>query len=383
MRLFISAGEPSGDLHGANLIQSLRELEPDVQVHGFGGERMAAAGCELVYPLTNLAMVGLWRVICAVPRFWRVLKQGEAFFQEHRPDALVLIDFPGFHWWLARAARKHGIPVIYFVAPQLWAWGGWRVHKMRRLVNRVLCTLPFEEDWYRQRQVPAQYVGHPYFDELRQCQLDGSFLHSQRSRPGEIVAILPGSRGQELHYNVPAMVRAAGLIHARRPDVRFLVACVKEPHARLVQEKLAGTELPIEVHHGMTPEIIQLAHSCMACSGSVGLELLYRGKPSVIVYQTDWTGIFLAALLKTAPHISLVNLLAGRRILPEYWGSRCYGATMANHILTWLQDRTAYESVRGELAALRDRVAEPGACRRAAAAVLDTLRQPLVTPAAA
>jgi lipid-A-disaccharide synthase len=383
MRLFVSAGEPSGDLHGANLIQCLREQRPDLEVHGFGGERMAAAGCSLVYPLTNLAMVGLWRVICAVPQFWNVLKQGEAFFDSHRPDALVLIDFPGFHWWLARAAKKRGIPVLYFVAPQLWGWGGWRVRKMRRLVNRVLCTLPFEEDWYRQRQVPAQYVGHPYFDELRQYQLDGPFLHSQRSRPGEIVAILPGSRGQELRYNLPALTRAAGLIHARRPDVRFLVACLKDAHAEQVRQQLAGSHLPIEVHSGRTPEIIQLAHSCMACSGSVGLELLYRGKPSVIVYQTDWTGIILATLLKTAPYISLVNLLAGRLILPEYWGSRCYGQTLADHILTWLQDRAAYEAVRGELAALRERVAEPGACRRAAAAVLETLGQRPATAEAA
>src|SRR5690348_3802762 len=152
MRLFVSAGEPSGDLHGANLIESLRRRQPNVQISGFGGERMAAAGCQLLYPLCDLALVGLIRVLVNVPRFRGILKLADRFFHEQRPDALVLIDYPGFHWWLARCARKHGVPVLYFIPPQLWAWGSWRVRKMRRLIDRVLCTLPFEEPWYRQRR---------------------------------------------------------------------------------------------------------------------------------------------------------------------------------------------------------------------------------------
>ena len=373
MRLFISAGEPSGDLHGANLIQSLRRRRPGVEVHGFGGDRMAAAGCHLLFPLCDLALVGCFRVLASVPRFYGILGQADRFFHEHRPDAVVLIDYPGFHWWLARCARAHGIPVFYFVPPQLWGWLSGRVRKMRRLVDHVLCTLPFEEPWYRERGVPARYIGHPYFDELRGQRLDGAFVAAQRARPGTVVGLLPGSRNQELHYNLDSLVRAAGLVHRRRPDVRFLVACLKPEHARRARAHLRDPALPVEVHAGRTPEIIHLAHSCISVSGSVSLELLYRARPAVVVYRHHWSGILLARLLQRCPYISLVNLLAGKPLYPEFLTARCPAEGMAGHVLRWLDDRHAYEALCGELAALRDRVAEPGACDRAAAAVLDVL----------
>ncbi len=370
MRLFVSAGEPSGDLHGANLIHALRQREPSLDIRGFGGERMAVAGCRLVYPLCEMALVGLFRVIANVPKFRRILKLAERDFLEHRPDALVLIDFPGFHWWLARRARAQGIPVLYFVPPQLWGWLSYRVRKMRRLIDRVLCTLPFEQEWYRQRNVSAEYIGHPYFDELREQRLDDAFLAAERSRPGVIIGLLPGSRDQELHYNLSSLLRAAALVHSQRPDARFLVACFREQHRRQVEEQLRGSGLPIEAHTGRTPEIIQLAHSCLAVSGSVSLELLYRGKPSAILYRHHWTGIALAHLLKNCRFITLVNLLADKELFPEYFGTSCPAEMLANHVLRWMNDRPAYDALCSELIALRERVAAPGACERAAEAVL-------------
>lgn len=375
MRLFVSAGEPSGDLHGANLIHALRQREPGLEIHGFGGERMAAAGCRLHYPLCHLAVVGIAPVLANLPRFWRLLGMAERFFQEQRPDALVLIDYPGFHWWLASRARAQGIPVLYFVPPQIWGWLTYRVRKMRRLIDRVLCTLPFEEEWYRQRNVAAEYIGHPYFDELRAQRLDGAFMEAQQSKSGVVVALLPGSRNSELHFNLSSLLRAAALIHARRPDVRFLLACFRDEHRRQVEERIPALGLPIEVHMGRTPEIIQLAHSCLAVSGSVSLELLYRGKPSAVLYRHRWFSIALAHLLKRVPFITLVNLLAKKELFPEYFGTRCPAEMLADHVLHWLNDRSAYEALCGELAALRERVAAPGACERAAEAVLALVRQ--------
>lgn len=383
MRLFVSAGEPSGDLHGANLIHALRQREPGVEVHGFGGERMAAAGCRLAFPLCEMALVGLFRVLANVPKFWGILGLAERVFQEQRPDALVLIDYPGFHWWLARRARAHGIPVLYFVPPQLWGWLSYRVRKMRRLIDRVLCTLPFEEEWYRQRNVAAEYIGHPYFDELREQRLDNAFLADQQAQSGAIIGLLPGSRNQELHYNLSSLLRAAALIHACRPDARFLVACYRDHHRHRVEEQLRGLDLPIEVHVGRTPEIIHLAHSCLAVSGSVSLELLYRGKPSAILYRHHWTGVALAHLLKNCRYITLVNMLADKELFPEYFGTRCPAETLADHVLHWLNDRAAYDALCGELAALRERVAVPGACERAAEAVLALVRQQGGQPLAA
>src|SRR5262245_24549663 len=194
MRIFLSAGEPSGDLHGASLIQALRHRDPGIECVGFGGERMEAAGCRLLYPLCQLAIMGFLRVLPGIPTFYRFLRHADGFFRERRPDALVLIDYPGFHWWLARRAHAHGIPVFYFVPPQLWAWAGWRVRKMRRWVDHVLCNLPFEESWYRARNVQAHCVGHPYFDELSRQQPDARFAAEQRARSGLIIGLLPGSR---------------------------------------------------------------------------------------------------------------------------------------------------------------------------------------------
>lgn len=369
MRVFISAGEPSGDLHGANLTRFLREQHPGVEVVGFGGDRMAAAGCQVIYPMADLAVVGVGAVLRHIPKFFHILDLARQSFRQQKPDALVLIDYPGFHWWLAGCARKHGIPVTYFVPPQLWGWASWRVKKMRRLTDQVLCSLPFEETWFRDRGVHARYVGHPYFDELSHYRLDNAFLSKQRYRPGTIVAILPGSRGMELRQNLASQLRAAEIIHQRRPDVRFLVACLKPAHADFVRGHLNGRELPIEVHHGKTPEIIQLAHSCMSVSGSVSLELLYRGKPTVILYRVTRFQMLLSRLLRQAKYITLVNMLADRVLYPEYVATHCLGETLAGHVLHWLQDRPAYEELCGQLAALRDRVVWPGACARAATAI--------------
>ncbi len=380
MRLFVSAGEPSGDLHGANLVRALRRLDPGLAVDGFGGERMAAAGCSLLYPLCDHAVIGLVRVAAGLRQFSRILDLADRHFRRQRPDAVVLIDFPGFHWWLARRARARGIPVLYFVPPQLWAWGAWRARKMRALVNRVLCALPFEENWYRRRHVPATYVGHPYFDELHAQRLDEVFLAEQRARPGTVVALLPGSRRQELEDNGASLLRTAALVHARRPDTRFLIACLKPAHRdRLEALRRAGSvsdrRVPIEVHAGRTPEIIHLAHSCIAVSGSVGLELLFAGKPSLVLYRINWFGTLLALLFKRCRYISLVNLLAGRELFPEFLTRTCPAEAMADRLLHWLDDRAAYEELCGELAALRQQVAVPGACDRAAAAILDLAGQ--------
>jgi lipid-A-disaccharide synthase len=373
MRIFLCAGEPSGDLHGANLVRALRRRCPDVECVGFGGERMEAAGCRLLYPLCRLAVMWFLRVLANAHVFLGLLSRADRYFRHHRPDAVILIDYPGFNWWLARRAHFHGIPVFYFVPPQLWAWAGWRVEKMRRWVNHVLCSLPFEKGWYEERGVRAHYVGHPYFDELPAQRLDAAFTAGQRARPGPVVGLLPGSRTQEVQRNLPTLLRAAHLIHQARPDARFLVACFKEPHRQAVAAALRGSGLPAEAHVGRTPEIIALAHSCVAVSGSVGLELLYRRTPAVVVYRIGRLDLKVGRFFMTSPYLSLVNLLADRGLFPEYLTDRCEAENVAGHVLRWLKDPAAHAEVRGHLDRLCRQVAEPGACERTAAFVLDVL----------
>jgi lipid-A-disaccharide synthase len=381
MRIFISAGEPSGDIHGANLIHTLRRLQPGIEFVGFGGERMEAAGCRLLYPLCRLAVMWFLRVLVNGHVFLYLGSLADRFFRHRRPDAVVLIDYPGFHWWLARRAHFHGIPVYYFVPPQLWSWAAWRVAKMRRWVNHVLCALPFEEKWYRERGVSAHYVGHPFFDELPAQRLDACFLAHHRAKPGPIVGLLPGSRTQEVERNLSTLVRSARLIHAARPDVRFLVACFKPAHQHYVDDYLrrhspAGWPrdgLFVETCVGRTPEIIELAHSCVAVSGSVGLELLYRGKPTVVLYRIRRIDLKVAGFFKTSPYISLVNVLAGKELFPEFLTDRCEAEAISRNMLNWLTNAIVYEETRQEMAKLKKLVAEPGACERAAWFILSRI----------
>lgn len=392
--IFFSVGEPSGDLHGANLIRRLRQQDPTLRFEGFGGNRMAAEGCQLLYPLADLPLIGFLQVLAHLRIFFRLARQAEEHFRVQRPDAVVLIDYPGFNWHIARRAHDLGIPVFYFVPPQIWAWANWRVGKMRRWVDHVLCTLPFEQSWYEERGVNAEYIGHPYFDDLRAQRVDAAFVARQQLRPDTVIGLLPGSRRQELDNNFASQLRAAAHIHRQRPDTRFLVACFRKEHGDLAVRQLrslfpsdrapsgsyedgmrGGWSLPIEVCVGRTPEIIHLAHSCVAVSGSVGLELLFRGKPAVVLYRSNLAGVLAYRLVKTCRYISLVNLLAEEELFPEYVSHRCKGPALGEHVLRWLDNRGAYAALCNELAALRDRVAEAGACQRAADRILATLAE--------
>jgi lipid-A-disaccharide synthase len=371
MHVFLSAGEPSGDLHGSNLIRAIRGRYPDARVAAFGGDRIRAAGADLLYSLTDLAVMWLGRALANLPTFFRVAKLAETYFRTERPDAVVLIDYPGFHWHIAKRAHRAGIPVYYFVPPQLWAWAGWRVRKMRKWVDCVLTALPFEDEWYRARGVRTHYVGHPYFDELDRQRLDADFLAGQRRHPGSVVALLPGSRNQEVTANFPLMLAAAKRVHAVRPDVRFLVASFNDRQAAAAREMLAGAHLPAEVHVGRTPEVIELAAASLAVSGSVGLELMYRLTPTVVVYKVSQVFYRLAQLIKTCRYISLVNLLAGAELFPEFASPRNDSEVMAGRILHWLNDPAERAARVSELKALKARVAIPGACDRAAAFVAE------------
>jgi lipid-A-disaccharide synthase len=382
MKLFISAGEPSGDLHGANLAKALRERRPGVEVIAFGGPKMAAAGADVIYPLCEHAVMGLTGALAAVPRLLGVYRQFARTLRAQRPDAVVLIDYPGFHWWLAHQARKSGVPVIWFVPPQIWAWATHRVRRMQRNVDHVLCTLPFEESWYAERGVKADYIGHPFFDEVTTHRLDGGFLSAQKARPGRIVALLPGSRGKEVKRNGPTLVRVAEKLAQRAADARFLFGCYKESQADWIREMLKGRALPVEVHVGRTPEIMHLAHCCAAVSGSVSLELLYHNTPTVITYRIGRVLLRLVNYFKHARYITLVNLLLEKELFPEYLTDRDESAAIVSKLEHWLIDEPARQQVKTELRELLARVGQPGACGRAADFILDALQQPKVRLAA-
>jgi lipid-A-disaccharide synthase len=396
MKVFFSVGEPSGDLHGANLIRQLQRQNPQVQTVGYGGPKMAAAGCALHEDLTQLAVMWFARVLLNLNKFWELVGHADRYFRHQRPDAVVLIDYPGFNWWIARRAKAHRIPVFYYGTPQMWAWAGWRVGKMRRLVDHVLCKLPFEEPWYRQRGCHATFVGHPYFDEVQHRQLDTSFLTDWAGRPGRLVTILPGSRTQEVVNNLPVFLKVAGMVHQTLPDTRFAVAGFSQRQAETARSLVADTKAPIDVLTGRTPELIHLAHCCLACSGSVSLELLYHEKPTVIHYGVSkpfyhFVRLFARAVQLKVKYITLVNMLADepfsdnpqvfdpesagadRVAFPEFPTCTDKSDWISSYVIRWLTDPAEYDRRVTQLRQIKADVAHGGASHTAAKYILESL----------
>ncbi|MGH7200908.1 MAG: lipid-A-disaccharide synthase [Planctomycetaceae bacterium] len=383
MQLFFSVGEPSGDQHAAHLMQELRRQRPDATFSGYGGPLMERAGCRLDYRLTDLAVMGFARVLPLLRQFYGLVKQAEVTFRSDPPDAVVLVDFPGFNWWIARKAKAAGIPVFYYLPPQLWAWAPWRIRRMRKFVDHVLCSLPFETDWYAARGMTnVEYVGHPFFDEVADHPLDAGFCRAWRSSNGKrTVGVLPGSRNSEIDTLWPLMLRIMQRVHDEHPAARFLVACYKPEHREKCKTMLraAKVDLPLHLFTGKTPEIIESADCCLMASGSVSLEMLARATPAVVFYHLSPLLYPIVRPLVRLDSMTLPNLISGRRLLPEYLVSYRPGrdvAVMADVLTNWLNDEKHLAGARADLAELRDEIVRTGATRRAAASILNRLPAP-------
>ena len=395
---------------------------------------MAAVGCQLHADLTELAVMWFGRALANLHKFWDLAGRADRYFRHQRPDAVVLIDYPGFNWWIAWRAKIHGIPVFYYTPPQIWAWATWRAKKMRRLSDHVLCSLPFEEVWFRQRGCNATFVGHPFFDEVRQHKFDESFLERNR-RDGPLVTILPGSRTQEVLHNLPWFLKAAARVRQAVPEARFAVAAFKPKHAEMAREMVAAdgrwvggeqaeqgrkgerekgskgdfefspassSPLPdplrrypassIDIYSGRTPELMHLATCCMACSGSVSMELLYYTKPTVIHYWISPLAYAVQKPFRKVKYITLVNLLstgelypadlspydpsqpgAEKVLFPEYLTCEDKSAAVAGHVIQWLKDPAALAGQVAALEQLKTAVAHGGASARAAEYILREL----------
>ena len=418
---FFSVGEPSGDLHAANLIRDLQKRCKTVRAVGYGGPEMANAGCELHTDLTKLAVMWFLRVLLNYHKFWLLVKKADRYFRDEKPDAVILVDYPGFNWHIARSAKKRGIPVFYYTPPQIWSWARWRVKKMRASVDHVLCSLPFEEPWFKKRGCNATYVGHPFFDEVQRQPLDEAFMEEQKrldNQIGPLVTILPGSRTQEVEHNLHWFLMTAEKVKQRVDRVRFAVAAFRPHQAELAEKLIKEKELECEVHVGKTSELMASAHCCMACSGSVSLEILHYERPTVILYWISRFAYSVQERFRWVKYITLVNMLSAggidigdladdnrvappnerlsRRelkkriseglkpfdptqpdadsvLFPEYLTWEDKTEQLATHLIEWLEDESAYQRRVGQLHELNQRVGHPGASAHAAKYILDSV----------
>ena len=379
--IFFSVGEPSGDQHAARLIKALHHIDETLEFRGFGGSEMRASGCEIEVELTQHAVMGFLEVLPKIRQFLKFAKQAECVFKAGQVQAVVLVDFPGFNWHIAKAAKKHGVPVFYYCPPQLWAWAGWRIRKMRRYVDHVLAVLPIEERYFGDRGISTTYVGHPFFDAVYEMKLDGDLLgvFEKDQESGKIpIGVLPGSRDHEVQRTWPILLEAIRRLHLRNPHARFLVAAYRESHALLCKQMLNKEDriLPIDFFVGKTSEIIQASQCAMMVSGSVSLELMARQTPAVVTYRVGRLFYSIAKRLVNLESFTLPNLMSDQKVYPEMVSvgnpeTTIEFLTQSIHML--LNDQQYSREVREQLRDLACRFAEPGASSKAAQAIIDQL----------
>lgn len=377
MHVFFSVGEPSGDQHAAHLIKEMRRRDPSIHCSGFGGPLMEEAGLDSLYRLTDMAVMGVAEVLPMVHRFYAQYRRAKQFLRAARPDVCVLIDFPGFNWWVASAAKAAGVEVVYYCPPQMWAWAGWRIRKMRRYVDRVLSVLPFEADWYNDRGMPAEYVGHPFFDEVAERELDRQVCRRLEHSAPRRLALLPGSRNQEVRRNFPLMLDVVAQLAAKHPDVRFPVACFKASQRDFCESLLKqdGRELPIDLCLGETSEIIAMADCILMVSGSVSLEVLVREKPATVMYRCSPSMYWLGKMLAQCNYISLPNVMVDRPLMPEFpmlRHSERNVSLLVNELDRWLSDPVARERTIRDMRDLASTAAQRGGISRAVDSLLRT-----------
>ena len=367
----VVAGEASGDLHGAGLCAAIRTLSPGTRVFGMGGERMRAAGAELLADVSHRAAVGGTEAASGVPALYRVFRHLRRVLEEERPGVLVLIDFPEFNLRLARAARRAEIPVVYFVPPQIWAWRGGRIRTIRRLVSLVLAAFPFERGLYRDAGVAVEFVGHPVLDALAAAPSRGAARRTlDVGDDTPVIGLLPGSRRGEVARMLPLMREAAVRLSARWPAARFVVAQAATLDEHLVRSTL-GDAPGIRVVRDATHAVIRASDLLLVASGTATLEAALLGTPMVVCYKLSRTSELLGRMTLRVPWISLVNIVLGRGVVPELFERRHVTVDrVVDEAVTLLESPEARAAQLDAFAELRAELGEPGVGMRAAQILL-------------
>jgi lipid-A-disaccharide synthase len=377
-RIMIVTGEASGDLHGANLIRAARRLDPGVRFFGVGGARMAEAGCEILIPGEELAVMGLVEVLGHFPAIWRAFRRLKRVLSgPNRPDVLVLIDFAEFNLHLAARAQKAGVPVLYYVSPQVWAWRRGRVRRIARVVDRLAAIFPFEPDLYAGLNIEVDYVGHPLLDEFEITRSREVFLREQGIDPdAKVVGLFPGSRKNELHYIFDSIMRTAALLHRQHDGLRFVLPVASSLRRDDLQRRVAAYDLPVVlVGDDHIHDVIQACDAIITVSGTVTLQIALVGTPMAIVYKMAPLSHAIARRLVRVPHIGLANIVAGRGVVREFIQHQAAPERVAAEITALLTDDDYNRTVRAGLAEVQQRMGEGGCAARVARMALELSRR--------
>ncbi len=373
--LLIIAGEASGDKHAASLVEAIRSLQPHITFSGLGGPEMKSQGVHLYEDLTQWAVVGFLEVIKYLPLFKKffdlVLKK--AF--ETEAQAVILVDYPGFNLQLAKALKKRGIKVIYYISPQVWAWDENRVEIIKTCVDQMLVLFTFEKDFYARHGYQVEIVGHPLLDQIEVKSTRETFLKQLGLEPGNMtLGILPGSRQNEVKRHLPVMLKAAQILKEQFPQLQFLLPRAPTIKREQLEKICSLHHLPISIIEDQYYECINACDICVVGSGTATLETAILQKPMVVIYKTSFLSWLLARLFIKIPYIGLVNVVAGKKIVPECIQFEATPYHIAFGIEKFIKDIPLRESTIKKLSQVKSLLGQPGASQRAATAIVNMLR---------
>jgi len=373
--IYFVAGEVSADNHGAALMRFLRELDPSLKFIGRGGSQMQqVAGAQFKNWIGEAAVLGLWEVLRKYGYFREQFRQTLSEIQESKPDAVVLIDYPGFNLRLARALRRqsHSEKTIYYISPQVWAWNRGRIKKMARFIDLVLCIFPFETDLYAASGLRAVFVGHPMIERLETQKIDNR-------RDSNLIGLFPGSRSREVRKIFPVMIETARRLLQFNPTLHFQVAAASEELAREMSEMLRAKQLAdgqtIEIAVGQTAAIMQRVFLGIVASGSATLEAAYFRMPFVLIYKVAWPTYVAARLVVNVDFLGMPNLLAGKEVVPEFIQHEAKPDAIVKAVRLLMEDSPARDRMISDFDATTSKLGGTGASERAAQAILEELKE--------
>jgi lipid-A-disaccharide synthase len=375
-RIMIVAGEASGDLHGAEVAKALLRLQQHIRITAMGGERMRQAGAEVIIDSAELSVVGLTEVLGKAGKILQAYFLLKKILNRGQLSLLILIDFPDFNLFLAKAAKRAGIPVLYYISPQVWAWRSGRVKKIARRVDKMAVIFPFEVPLYKGVGMEVEFVGHPLLDHVTG---PGEDTNSQgravrRGPGGPLIALLPGSREKEVNSLLPEMVRAAEIIKSRKPGAAFVLPAAPGVNLEDVKRILGSSPLPISVVEGQTYQAIRESELAIAASGTVTLETAILGRPMVIVYQVSPLSYWVGRAMIKVKWVGLANLVAEKSIVPELLQGEARGERIAAEALKILDDEDYRGKMVTEMGEVRKKLGTPGAAERVARIALGMMK---------
>ena len=374
-KVFISAGEASGDLHAAALTRAILQRDPTVQVFGMGGDALAAAGGEVVFNYKDYSVMGFVEVLQSLPRLFGLKKAFRRLMEERKPDVFVTVDYPDFNMRVAKEAKALGIPVFSYIPPSAWAWRRGRAKKVARLATKVACIYPFAAQVYQEAGANVEFVGNPLVDIVQPTlspQEGAAFIGKRPGHP--VVLLLPGSRVKEITGVLPVMLQALPKIREKRPEVDFVLQKAPSIERELLQSILASSAVPVKVVEGRGYDVMAASDAALATSGTVTLEAALCGLPSVICYAASPLSMWIAKRMVYVKYIGLPNILAGREILPELIQEKMTPDHMAASILHFLEPEAA-SAVREEMRQAVAKLGQPGAVDRTAELILETAKE--------